>query len=109
MARQPRATAPLTIAGGVVAVATIADWERDLVAVTPPVEIDPGLAEAVTPQTESVTRATDPAAVARLRNAWRDLVLEGGEVTRNYLLHLVDRVEIVDRRVTIVPRLPSVG
>jgi DNA invertase Pin-like site-specific DNA recombinase len=41
----------------------------------------------------------------RIKPAWRAAVLEGGAITRNYLLHLVDRIDVLDRTVTIIPRV----
>lgn len=36
--------------------------------------------------------------------AWSSLITAGGTVSRNYLLHLLDRIEVRENEITIVPR-----
>ncbi len=45
---------------------------------------------------------------AETRAAWSSLVTAGGTVSRNYLLHLVERIEVGENEITIIPR-PGVG
>jgi hypothetical protein len=42
-----------------------------------------------------------------LRAAWRALVVGDPVIARNYLLHLVDRVEVHETRIVVVPRAES--
>jgi hypothetical protein len=39
-----------------------------------------------------------------LRSAWSSLITAGGTVTRNYLLHLIERIEVRENEIRIVPR-----
>ena len=41
--------------------------------------------------------------VADLHRAWASLVTAGGTVSRNYLLHLIERIEVRENEITIVP------
>jgi hypothetical protein len=36
--------------------------------------------------------------------AWSSLITAGGTVSRNYLLHLIERIEVRENEITIVPR-----
>jgi hypothetical protein len=39
-----------------------------------------------------------------LHRAWWSMVTAGGMVSRNYLLHLIERIELRENEITIVPR-----
>jgi hypothetical protein len=39
-----------------------------------------------------------------LQRAWWSMVTAGGMVSRNYLLHLIERIEVRENEITIVPR-----
>jgi hypothetical protein len=39
-----------------------------------------------------------------LHRAWWSMITAGGTVSRNYLLHLIERIEVRENEVTIVPR-----
>ncbi len=41
---------------------------------------------------------------AALHRAWWSMVTAGGTVSRNYLLHLIERIEVRENEITIVPR-----
>jgi site-specific DNA recombinase len=41
---------------------------------------------------------------AALHRAWWSMVTAGGMVSRNYLLHLIERIEVRENEITIVPR-----
>lgn len=41
---------------------------------------------------------------AEMQTAWSSLVTAGGTVSRNYLLHLIERIEVRENEITIVPR-----
>jgi hypothetical protein len=51
----------------------------------------------------------DAEEISRVKAQWRDVVLAQGEVTKNYLAHFVQRIDVVERKVTIVQRLPQAG
>jgi len=40
----------------------------------------------------------------QLQAAWSTLIRAGGTVSRNYLHHLIERIDVADDRITIVPR-----
>lgn len=42
--------------------------------------------------------------VADLHRAWSSLITAGGTISRNYLLHLIERIEVRENEITIVPR-----
>lgn len=44
---------------------------------------------------------------SELRDVWEKLVRSGGDVSRNYAHHLIERIEIDDGAVRIVPRVPT--
>jgi len=39
-----------------------------------------------------------------LPHAWSTLVTAGGTVSRNYLLHLIERIEVREKEIAIIPR-----
>lgn len=41
---------------------------------------------------------------AEMQAAWSSLITAGGTVSRNYLLHLIERIEVRENEITIVPR-----
>ncbi len=55
----------------------------------------------------SLSRALGRSATAdamELPHTWSTLVTAGGTVSRNYLLHLIERIEVREKKIVIVPR-----
>jgi hypothetical protein len=62
----------------------------------------PARAEALGLTARSASADTD-----ELRRPWAALVTGGGTISRSYVLHLVDRIEVRENEIRVVARPPA--
>jgi predicted nucleotidyltransferase len=99
-------TARLCEVSGVVAVALGGSYARGIARHDSDLDVAIYYADVIcaAPRCDALRARMKMADVIDLPGKWRALVIAGGTVSRNYLLRLLDRIEVRENEITIVPR-----